>query len=554
MRRYLARHWQSVAVMRCLGMSSGEVWQVFALLFALLALACGVAGAVLGYGLQWLLISVAAGWGVAELPPAALWLWLLGPVSSLVLLLGLALPPILALRQVSPLRVMRSETGSPRVGALAPVLALAALLLLAAWQVGDVTLGGWLLAALGGFFVAVALVSMLLLALVRRLARRSGALGWRHGVANLARRPWLALIQLVALSVGLMALLLLTVVRGDLISSWQASIPPDAPNKFAINIQADQRAALTDSFVQQGMTVPELSPMVRARLTSINGKAVNPARFSDERARRLAEREFNLSWRDTLPAGNQIVAGRWWQGAKAQPQFSVEAGLAETLGIRLGDTLAFDIAGSHYQAKVTSLRQVAWDNFRANFFVIAPPAWFAGERASYITSFRLAAEDEAFVSSLLSRFPNLTVIDIGVIITEVRAVIDRLSRAVEVMFLLSLAAGVLVLWATFAATRHERLADMGLMRALGASRAQLRTVLLSELAFIGALSGTLAGGGAMLTGALLASELLSLPFAPNGWLLPGGALLGIVIVCGAGWPLLAKVVNVPPLAVLRAEL
>ncbi|RQW26641.1 FtsX-like permease family protein [Rhodobacteraceae bacterium CH30] len=553
-RRYLARHWQSVAVMRALGMGSGEVWQVFALLFAMLALACGVIGAGLGYGLQWLLISVASGLGVETLPQPAWWLGLLGPLSSLVLLLGLALPPILALRQVSPLRVMRSETGAPRIGALAPVLALSALLLLAAWQVGDATLGLWLLGALGSFFVAVALVSMALLALVRRLARRSGKLGWRYGVANLARRPWLALIQLVALSVGLMALLLLTVVRGDLINSWQNSIPPDAPNKFAINIQEDQRAALGDSFVQSGRPAPELSPMVRARLLAINGKAVNPAKLADERARRLAEREFNLSWRDSLPAGNQIVAGKWWEGARVTPQFSVEAGLADTLGIRLGDSLSFDIAGTPYQAKVTSLRKVAWDNFRANFFVLAPPNWFAGERASYITSFRLPPESEGFVSQLLARFPNLTVIDIGVIITEVRAVVERLSRAVEVMFLLSLAAGVLVLWATFAATRHERLADMALMRALGASRRQLRVVLLSELAFIGALSGFLAGAGAMLTGAVIAKELLALPFTPNLWLLPGGVLLGMLVVCGAGWPLVGRVANAPPLAVLRAEL
>jgi putative ABC transport system permease protein len=279
---------------------------------------------------------------------------------------------------------------------------------------------------------------------------------------------------------------------------------------------------------------------------------VRPAAYDGEQARRLAEREFNLSWRAELPPGNQLVSGKWWEdGKRVKPQFSVELGLANTLGIRLGDTLAFDLAGTTYRAKVTSLREVPWDSFRVNFFVIGTPGQFRQQPASWITSFRLAPADEAFADRLVERFPNLTVIDVGSILAEVRAMVDKLTRAIEAMFLLALAAGVLVLWASLSATRDERLADIGLMRALGASRAQVRRVVLAELIWLGAVSGLLAALGAMGIGVLAAVKLFSLPLLLNGWLLPIGIASGVLVVTLAGWPLVGKVTRTPPLTVLR---
>ncbi|AXK38292.1 ABC transporter permease [Crenobacter cavernae] len=555
-RRYLARHWQAVAVLRCLGLTSREVGGLFTVLFFVLALVAGLLGTAAGFGAQALLVKLAEGW-LGGAPPAPGPLpWAMGPAAALLLLGGLALPPLMTVRRVPAVAVLRVELPARRPEWLAPLAAIFVLLALTAYLVGDALAALWLLAALAAFLAAVGVVALGSVLALRRLplvAPRGGRLGWRYGVANLARRPWLAVIQVVALSVGLMALLTLTVVRADLIGAWRASVPVDAPNKFVINIQPEQRETVADLFALDGRKAPELSPMVRARLVTINGKAVRPASYGDERARRLAEREFNLSWRDSLPDGNRVSAGRFWDADGAKPQFSVEKGIAETLGIRLGDAIAFDIAGSVYKARVTSLREVPWDSFRVNFFVLAPPDWFSRQPASYITSFRLPPEDEAFANRMVERLPNLTVIDVGVILDEVRGVVDRLAQAVEAMFMLALAAGILVLWAALAATRDERLFDVALLRALGASRRQLRSVLLAELACLGGLAGLLAGLGAAAVGSVAAVRLFNLPFFANPWLPLLGWALGTLVVALAGWPLLRKVARTAPMTVLRRE-
>ncbi|WP_024301475.1 ABC transporter permease [Pseudogulbenkiania sp. MAI-1] len=549
-RRYLARHWQPVAVLRCLGLSANEVWGLFSGLFLLLALLAGGLGTVAGYALQSALMQLARQWVGGLLPAPGLLPWLTGPLSALVLLLGLALPPLLTLRQVPPLAVLRDELRPSPPSRLAPLAAVAALLALTAWQVGDLTLAGWLLGSMAGFLASVGLVAFGAVWLMRRLP--TGArVGWRFGIANMARRPWLAVIQIVALSVGLMALLTLTVVRSDLIAAWQQSVPADAPNKFVINIQPAQLEPFKGTFVGHALPAPELSPMVRARLTAINGQPVQPSSYASEQAQRLAEREFNLSWRDTLPSGNRVSAGQWW-GERARPQFSVEQGLAETLGIRLGDHLTFNIGGTPYEAQATSLRKVSWDSFRVNFFVVAPPNWFADQPASYITSFRLAEADEDFVNQLVAQFPNITVIDVSAILAEVRSMVDQLSRAVEALFVLALVAGVLVLWAALASTRDERLFDVGLMRALGASRLQVRSVVLAELMWLGALTGLMAALGATAIGAIAAVKLFNLPLVINPWLLPLGVISGMLVVGLAGWPLVRRVTRSAPAAVLRA--
>ncbi|PTU63848.1 MULTISPECIES: ABC transporter permease [unclassified Chromobacterium] len=551
-RRYLARHWQQVAVLRCLGLTAGEVWGLFVSLFLLLGLLAGALGTAGGFGVQLALMRLASGY-VGEILPDPGWLtWLVGPLASLVLLAGLALPPLMGIRDVPPAAVLRDELTPTRQGVLAPLLALVALLGLAAWQVGDLAVAGWLLAGMLGFFAAVGALALGVVYLMRRLPR-GRRVGWRFGIANIARRHWLAVIQIVSLSVGLMALLTLTIVRDDLIGAWQRSVPADAPNKFVINIQRHQLDGVRNAFAVEGRAAPELAPMVRARLIAINEHPVRPSAYEDERARRLAEREFNLSWRDELPPGNKLTAGQWWQPQKRiPPQFSVERELAATLGIKLGDTLVFDLAGTAYRAKVSSLREVPWDSFRVNFFVIGTPGQFSQQPASWITSFRLEAADEDFVNRLVGEFPNLTVIDVGAILSEVRAMMDKLSRGIEAMFGLALAAGVLVLWASLAATRDERLFDVGLMRALGASRRQVRSVVLAELAWLGAFSGLLAALGAMGIGALASVKLFNLPLVFNPWLLPAGVASGALVVVVAGWPLVGRVTRTSPMAVLRA--
>ncbi|MBV8646061.1 FtsX-like permease family protein [Paludibacterium sp.] len=551
-RRYVARHWQSVAVLRCLGATQRELATVFTLLFAVLGLASGALGAGLGYALQEALTRMAIPDARDALPPPAAWLFALGPVTAWVLLCGLALPALAALYRVPPWAALRDEWTPRSVSMGLPPLAILALVALSLWQVGDWRLAGWLFAGLCGYFLLAGLAAWGMVRGTRRLAHGGGAIGWRFGVAALARRPWLAVLQVVGLSMGLLALLTLTVVRTDLLDTWRRGVPVDAPNQFVINLQPDQVPAVDAAFATAGLPPPALSPIARGRLVAINGLPVRPAQFAPGEAQRLAAREFNLSWRDDLPPANQLAAGRWWT-AGASGEFSVEQGLAQKLAIRLGDRLAFDVAGSRLAGRVTSLRTVAWDSFRVNFFVLMPRTMLAGRETSLVTSFYLPPARRVFADLLVRRFPNLTVIDVTAVLEQLRAVIDRLAQTVEALFLLTLAAGVLVLWTALSATGDERLRDAGLMRALGASRRQLRTVMMAELLWLGAFTGLLAGAGAMALGGLAGWKLFDLPFALDGRLPFLGLLCGVVLVPLAGWPLLRRVLRQSPLSTLRAR-
>jgi putative ABC transport system permease protein len=550
-RRYLSRHWQAVAVLRCMGLSSGEVARLFGGMLCGVALLCGAFGALAGFGLQALLTQVALPAQAALLPAADATPGLFGPLLALVLLFGLALPPLAAARRVPPLAVLRVEL-APSQSALAPPLAFVlTILLLSFWQLTDWRLTAWMFAGMAGFLCFAGALAGLMLAMTRLLAHGRGGIGWRFGVASLARRPWLALLQVVALSAGLMALLTLTVVRNDLLSAWQHHIPADAPNQFVINLQPAQADAFRAAFPAAGLATPELAPMVRARLIAINQRAVTPSSYRDGEARRLAEREFNLSWRDSLPPANRIVAGQWWSPG-GQDEFSVEQGLADKLGISLGDTLTFDVAGNRVAGQVSSLRSVAWDSFRVNFFVLAPKHMLADQAASLVSSFYLPTGRQAFAAALVHAFPNLTLIDVGEVLGELRDVADRLARAVEAMFVLAVLGGVLVLWAALGATRDERMTDAALLRALGASHRQVRAAVLGELIWLGAFTGLAAGVGAMLFGALAADRLFDLPWLLNGYLPPLGMLIGMSFVPLVGWPQIRPVLRRAPVDVLRS--
>mgnify|MGYP001389554309 FL=1 len=424
----------------------------------------------------------------------------------------------------------------------------ATLLALMGWQAGEWPLALAVALGFAGFAALAALLAWMLLALLRRLPG-SGQVGWRYGLANLARRRALSITQMVALASGLMALLILTVVHGDLLAAWQRNVPADAPNRFVINIQPPQREPVRELLRSQGLPAPELAPMVRARLLSINDRQVRPEQYPDERAQRLAEREFNLSWAEQLPADNRISAGAAWEPSK--PGFSVEEGIADTLGIRVGDVLRFDLAGNELHAPVTSLRKVQWDTFKVNFFVYASPAMLANQPASYITSFHLPPTQAAVVDLLVAKFPNLTVLDVGLILAEVRNMVGRLVEAMRGVFGFSLLAGLVVLWTATVSTQDERARDVALLRTLGASRRQVVGVVLGELLWLGGLAGLLAALGALALSAIVSARLLNLPVEANPWLLLWGPLAGAVAVTLAGWPTGRQIVRTPPLDTLR---
>ena len=362
--------------------------------------------------------------------------------------------------------------------------------------------------------------------------------------SNLARHGRSNAVQIVALSLGGMALLLLTFVRADLMDSWRSRLPPDAPNRFIVNIQPDQRAAVLDFFAQQKLPPPELFPMVRGRLVAINQRPVSGDDYPDPRARGLVERETNLSWLDHLPKGNELVQGEWWQGKglrtedaglKGEGQLSVEEGIAKTLGIHMGDTLTYDVAGSRFSAKVVNLRKVQWDSMQVNFFVVAAPGMLEDFPASYITSFHLPPDKAQSANALIKNFPNLLLIDTEAMIEQVRHIMDQISQTMSAVFMFTLLSGVAVLYAALLATQDERIHEAAILRTLGADSRYLRRLHLSEFAVLGLLSGLFSAAGAVLLGWVLARFVLEIPYQTGIaiWLI--GGLGGMSVVMLAGW-------------------
>ncbi|MBK4734229.1 FtsX-like permease family protein [Noviherbaspirillum sp. DKR-6] len=549
-RRYLLRHLDACAMMRCLGLTQSELTRMVLIEFLLVGVAGSLAGVLVGFGAHYLLLVWLGQLVSADLPAPGFAPALQGLAFGLLLLTGFALPPVLQLRGVPHNRVIRRETPPPRPATLATYgLGLAVFVLLLLWQARDLRLG---LLTAGGFLGALvlfALVAWLGLRALRLLREASSHTAWRFALAALQRRPGATILQVVALSLGLMALLLLTVVRGQLIDAWRAATPPDAPNQFVLNIQTDQKPAFAALLARAGVTDAPLYPMVRGRLTRINDADITGESFIEDRAKRLVEREFNLSAVAALPPSNEVVAGKWLDDSK--PQASVEIGLAKTLNIRVGDRLRFDVAGETVDAEVTSLRKLEWGSFRVNFFVLLNPALLTDLPQTWITAFRLPPGKEALIGEMVRDFPNLTVVDVGAVLRQIQGVVDQVVRAVEFLFLFTLASGVLVLYAALAGTHDERIREAGLLRALGATRRQLSRAQWLEFALVGSLSGFLAATGAAATGWALAQYVFDFPwhFSPLVWL--AGMAVGAACALIGGWAGLRNVLRQPPLQTLR---
>ncbi len=552
-RRYLQRHLDACAIMRCLGAGQTLILALHVLQFIMIGLIAGAIGCALGFACQFLLALVLAPVVSVTLPAPGLRPLAQGMAAGFVMLLGFALPPLIALRKVPTLRVLRRDLGPPNpTGLSAYALGAAAVAGLVLWQAQELRLGLYVLGGVIGTAAACAALTLLVLQLLSRIGRRAG-LNWRFGLANLRRHRAGSVVQVTALGLGLMALILLTLVRADLVNNWRNSLPADAPNRFLVNIQPDQLPAITQFFAARGVTPPRLFPMVRGRLVEINGKPVSSRDYLEDRARRLVDREFNLSWAQSLQPDNSIVAGRWFTADDAgKPLLSVEEGIATALGVKLGDVLTYDIAGARLTARIASLRKVEWDTFRVNFFVVAPPGPLEKFPTSYVTSLFLPAAQSVLMDDLVKRFPNLLVIDVAAILTQVQRMMNQVVMAIEFVFLFSIAAGLLVLFAALGSTHDEREFDAAVMRTLGASGRQLRAVQAAEFALIGALAGSIAALGATAVGYVLADKVLNLPYAINPWVWLAGLLAGAAGVTLAGLLGTAKVLRTPPMQVFRA--
>ncbi|WP_035056365.1 ABC transporter permease [Andreprevotia chitinilytica] len=527
-RRHAANRADAVALFVTFGASRKQIRGLLLGELLLLFLSAALVGGVVGWGAQNVL-----GWAIQNQLPAplaagSLWPWLSACLFGFVLLVGVAGPSLLQLAATPPLKVLRRELTAPAKLWVSLVLSGGAALGLLWWVAGNATLAALVA---GGIIAALLAAGLLGWLLVRAWASFAQDFAARIAVRQLLRRRWLAAAQLAALTVGLLGLWLLTSVENDLLAAWQSKVPVNAPNQFAINIQPDQAKAFTQQLRDIGLGNPALQPMIRGRWVGHNSQPVDLAKLPDDRAKRLAEREFNLSWGETLRADNRIVAGDPLNDD--QPGFSVEKGLADTLGIKLGDTLDFDVAGTPVSAKVVNLRQVDWDSFRVNFFVVGTPALFRDAPTSLITSFHLAGTENAKLAQVSRAFPNVTFIDVGAVLAEVRRVLDLVSGALRLVFAFCLAAGITVLLAALETTAPERHREIAVLRALGATRGQIAAILWREGAAIGAAAGLVAGLAASVCGWAIGKYVLELPVAVN-WLLPvysmvTGLLLAAVV-------------------------
>jgi len=553
-RRHSERHLSGTAVMRCLGAQQRTLVGIHVGELVLLGLAACTVGVLIAFGLQWGIGSWLQQSLKIDIPPAGVMPALQGYGVGMIVLLAFGAPPVLALRRVPALRVLRRDLDrtepSAWLVALTGFVGLGALLW---WKAGSPALGTAMLVGIIGTLAVLALLAWALIVLVRRLrSRLRGSL--RYGLANVSRRAGTSIAQVSALGLGLMALLLLTFVRTDLLDRWQLALSANAPNRFIINVQPDQVDPVKTFMQGRGLSAVDLYPMIRGRLVELNGKPTSGADYedADERTQRRADREFNLSMAATLRDDNKVTAGEFWTGrTPSSPELSVEEDFAEGLGWKLGDQVAFDIAGQRFEGRVTSLRSVDWESFRPNFFVVASPGALDGYSASYITAVSVPSGDATFTRELVNQFPNLSVIDVEAVLNQVRSTAEQVSQVVQVVFWFSLAAGLLVLMAAVSASQDERLLEGGVMRVLGGSRRQLRLAQASEFAAIGLLAGLVAAIAASVLSGVVATQVFDLPWKANWQLAAIGGGLGMLAALGAGLFATRKVLDAPPSVTLR---
>jgi putative ABC transport system permease protein len=553
---FSARESDVSALLRCFGASQRLV--TGSLLLRLLFV--GLFGSALGVLVGWLaqagLVGLIGEWFEQELPAPTFVPVVVGLVTGLATLTGFGLVPALRIRRVPVMRVLHRAHAPPEPSAFAAVIvALVTIALLIVYQADDIELSGYVLAGTFGLLLVLGLASAGLVLLVRRF-QGDRVCGWRFGLASVARRPQTSTVQLVGFGLGLLALLLLAVVRLDVLNAWQRNLPENTPDQFMVNVQPADVGAIKERMRNNGIDVERFYPMTRARLLTINGMTPDEVQGDDPEQdfdQDQGRRGVNMSWAAQPRDDNPVVAGKWWTGGEAVSEFSVEEGFAERTGIDLGDELEFRIGGETVTGRVTSFRKVDWDSFRVNFFVIASPSVLEGMPSTWITSFWLPPGRHDVITNILRDYPGVTVLDVGRILEQVRTVIDQGTRAVEYVFGFSLLAGLIVLIAAVQASRDQRRTEIAILRTHGASRRRVRAMLLAEFATLGGLAGTIAAAGALATGWAITTRVLDIPWQLNPEILLigiGGGAIGIAL---AGLLATRHLLAERPMAVLRSE-
>jgi putative ABC transport system permease protein len=548
--RYSRRHFDVSAMLRCLGATQREILALYLPQLLILALFAGAVGCAVGWLAHLGIFLMLRDLLPATMPPAGMQPVAFGMLTGLITLAGFALPPVLRLRAVPPLRVLRRDLlPLPPSAWLVYGMAIAAIASLMWWMTDDVTMTIAVLA--GGLLVAAALAGLAvgLLRLSRRLPQRAGV-AWRFGLNNLVRRTRTSVGQILAFGLALMAMAVIMLLRNDLLQSWRAQLPPDTPNHFAFNILPQDVAPMERFFTERRIRSTALYPMVRGRLVAINGATVTQAVTKEESDNEALQRELNLTWTGEVPSDNRIVDGEWWRPEMPPDVVSVEQRLADKLDIRLGDVLTFSIGGQTLTATVASLRQVQWESFHPNFYMIFPPGLLDAYPATHITSFLLDPAQKPLVTELVRAFPAVTVLDMAQVLDQVRGVLKQVTAAIELVLLFAIAAGLAVMAAALAASLDERFHEGALLRTMGASRYQLRSAHLAEFGVLGLLAGLLAAVGTELIAYVLYTRVFEIEYAFKWQVWLTAPVAGCVLIGLAGFVGTRRVVRMHPATVL----
>lgn len=549
--QYATRHFDSCAIMRCLGATQSTISQLFITQMFLLACLSSVLGIIAGYMAQYGLASLLRGLTANELPEPSLLPVIFGFCAGIITSLGFALPQLLRLKNISPLRVLRRDMSPlPVSGLISYGVAIVSLALLTPWQSGNPALTLYTFAGLLLTAAVLMLSAKLIIRLINRYRSKVGT-AWRYGFANVARRSSLSVAQILGIGLGVMIMLLLTLIRTDLLESWRNRLPEGTPNYFLINIQADKVGELKSFLSEKSTVTSELYPMIRGRLVARNKENVSADDYSDARAKRLVTREFNLSFAATMQEDNLLHEGEWWEESASEPLLSVEEGIAETLGIKLGDELTYNIGGQEVSGHVSNLRKVEWDSFNVNFFVIANPGTLEQFPATYITSFHLPTDQKHILNQLAAEFTSVTIFDIDALLTQVRVIMDQVANTVEFVFGFTLIAGLIVMLSALQTTHSERSHESALLRSLGAGRGQILAGLSAEFIILGLIAGVLAAFSATAVELVLAEFVLKIEVAINPWVWLIAPLVCTLVILSAGVIATYSVIRTPPIVSLR---
>ncbi len=550
--RFAIRHYDNCAIMRCLGLQQRQITQIYFFQLMLLGLICSLIGCLIGFFAQEGLNQMLIGMTQKSLPEPSWRPVLSGVFTGLITVLAFALPQLVRLRKISPLRVLRKDLSPVPLNNYAIyALAIFALVLLSPWQSGNINLTLYTVAGLFLTAVVLALSAKLMIKVLKQLQPRL-KMAARYGLANIARRSNQSVMQITGIGIGVTVMLLLTLVRTDLLEGWQNRLPDDAPNYFLINIQPEQVRGIKAQLSASLNTDIELHPMIRGRLIKINDNIVNPNAYKDPRANRLATREFNLSYADKMQTDNRLVTGDWWSlDENSKNYFSVEEGIAETLGINMGDQLTYSIAGQDIIGEVINLRWVEWDSFNVNFFVVSNTAALNTYPSTFISSLFIPETKRSVLTDLVKQYPSVTVFDIDAILTQVRAIMNQVVRTVEFVFIFTILTGIAVLFAALQSTHDERTHESALMSALGANRKQIVSGLIAEFMFLGIITGLLSAISASIIEMALAEYVFKMDIIINPMIWLIAPLVCCLIIVSTGLFGTRKVLASSPMLVLR---